>query len=195
MEIFAAGFGWTPWVQNVTTTYLESGITRAVTRGSESDLNNLTDLPVYASYGGTAANIPVEAFQGFVVNRRDPNGWISQSAINFYTGDSWTRVYNPAGQSWSPWVKIMNATDAASRTCYPNYAAGIDIKSAIKEADYTAPHDGWLYAHVRMNAKLYVNGGLCGQGNDGDDCVFVPVKAGDIVTKLDTLSAIFYPNR
>ena len=84
---------------------------------------------------------------------------------------------------------------SAGRTSYPNYAAGIDIKAVIKEADYTAPQDGWLYAHVRMNAKLYINGGLCGQGNDGDDCVFLPLKAGDIVTKLNTLSAIFYPNR
>ncbi len=87
------------------------------------------------------------------------------------------------------------ASMSAGRTSYPNYAAGIDIKAVIKEADYTAPQDGWLYAHVRMNAKLYINGGLCGQGNDGDDCVFLPLKAGDIVTKLNTLSAIFYPNR
>lgn len=83
----------------------------------------------------------------------------------------------------------------ASRTAYPNYSAGIDIKAVVKEADYTVPQDGWLYVHVRMNAKLYINGGLCGQGYDGDDCVFLPVKAGDIVTKLNTLSAIFYPNR
>lgn len=83
----------------------------------------------------------------------------------------------------------------ASRTNYPNYAAGIDLKAVVKEADYTVPQDGWLYVHARMNAKLYVNGGLCGQGNDGDDCVFIPVKAGDIVTKLNVLSAIFYPDR
>lgn len=84
---------------------------------------------------------------------------------------------------------------SAGRTSFPNYAAGIDIKAAIKEADYTVPQDGWAFIYINMNAKLYVNGALCGQGIDGGDSIFIPLKSGDVITKLSAHYAYFFPNR
>ena len=89
---------------------------------------------------------------------------------------------------------------SAGRTSYPNYAAGLDVKSAYNDnaKSYTFPSDGWVLAYPASSGKMYINGGsvpVVKSSDASQECVFIPVRAGDTISGSTANFMAFFPNR
>ena len=92
------------------------------------------------------------------------------------------------------------ASMSAGRTSYPNYAAGLDVKSAYNDnaKSYTFPSDGWVLAYPVSSGKMYINGGsvpVVKSSDASQECVFIPVRAGDTISGSTANFMAFFPNR
>lgn len=92
------------------------------------------------------------------------------------------------------------ASMSAGRTSYPNYAAGLDVKSAYNDnaKSYTFPSDGWVLAYPASTGKMYINGGsvpVVKSSDASQECVFIPVRAGDTISGSTANFMAFFPNR
>lgn len=92
------------------------------------------------------------------------------------------------------------ASMSAGRTSYPNYAAGLDVKSAYNDnaKSYTFPSDGWVLAYPASSGKMYINGGsvpVVKSSDASQECVFIPVRAGDTISGSTANFMAFFPNR
>ena len=82
----------------------------------------------------------------------------------------------------------------------PDYAAGIDIKSAYTDGgkSYTFTQNGWAYVRPNQSGKCYINGGsapvACSPDNSHGGAAF-PVASGDVITGSGVESMYFFPNR
>ena len=89
---------------------------------------------------------------------------------------------------------------STGKTSYPNYAAGLDVKSAYNDnaKSYTFPSDGWVLAYPASTGKMYINGGsvpVVKSSDASQECVFIPVRAGDTISGSTANFMAFFPNR
>lgn len=163
-----------------------------------NDYNGLdTNCSWYLSYGNNTSNVNAPANGPFFVmtkrwtNSSGSAGAAMQVAVRNMTGslttqEMYIRTASLSGGSlrWRTWQKVGSSAMAGS----PNYGAGVDITSTLRQGVYAAPSVGWIYAKAK---GVSISGNLIGDVTQ----IVLPVAAGDTITADAVTTAKFYPNR